>query len=63
MSSGIALADSAMQGMCGGVGVGAQPAQHLEAVDVGQLHVHQDQVGPALCARLTPLRPSPAMSS
>ena len=46
MSSGIALADSAMQGIVARGLVGAQAAQHLVAVDVGQLHVHQDQVGP-----------------
>ena len=40
----------------GGARVGAQPAQHLEAVEVGQLHVHQHQVGRSAFARATPAR-------
>ena len=45
MSSGIALADRAMQGIARVRGVGAQAAQHLVAVEVGQLQVDQDEVG------------------
>ena len=46
MSSRIALADSAMHGIARGAGVGAQAAQDLVAVEVGQLQVDQDEVGP-----------------
>jgi hypothetical protein len=41
----MALADSAMQGIARGARVGAQPPQHLEAVEVGQLQVDQHEVG------------------
>ena len=58
MSSGIALADSAMHGIAAVPGVGAQAAQHLEAVEVGQLHVDQDAgPGAAPRARATPAAP------
>ena len=51
MSSRIALADSAMHGIGARARVGAQAAQHFVAVEVGQLQVDQDEVGPQRAAR------------
>ena len=38
-------AETAITGIASSGGVCADPAQRLDAVDVGQLDVHQDQVG------------------
>ena len=40
--------------------VGAQPLERLDAVDAGQLDVHQDQAG---CARAPAARPSSPVSA
>ena len=47
-SSGITDADTAITGDVSSARVGADLAQRLDAVDVGQLDVHQDQVGAML---------------
>ena len=45
MSSRIAFADRAMHGDRARARIGAQTAQHLVAVEVGQLQVDEDEIG------------------